>query len=283
MAVKKIEVSFVSRSASDKAKPVRNLVEHCRGWRAQMHTPRQLRQETGVWQVNKLLHSLQAYGKNAWTAAPRCSDCVQRELAAADLGNRSRIRLTREKLGSEQICAWSPWSLHVSRLGLVSLDKTNAGQCGPSPSTHRFDLIYRRIPLASPGLIHAHFSDLVDLYTGWAYKRVGFEFAERPEPYTKVLKLWNKCQRCYDHEAFEQENYQKYNTSSQSQSPSAWWWRQKTGCYQEYIRTYYVLLLLSMQSQLADVPVIPCLRTRTAASMVHVMCALKRCRSCTTS
>ena len=32
---------------------------------------------------------------------------------------------------------------------------------------------YRRIPLASPGLIHAHFSDLVGLYTGWAFKRVG--------------------------------------------------------------------------------------------------------------
>ena len=32
---------------------------------------------------------------------------------------------------------------------------------------------YRRIPLASPGLIHAHFVDLVGLYTGWAYARIG--------------------------------------------------------------------------------------------------------------
>ena len=32
---------------------------------------------------------------------------------------------------------------------------------------------YRRIPLASPGLIHAHFGDLVSLYTGWAYTRMG--------------------------------------------------------------------------------------------------------------
>ena len=32
---------------------------------------------------------------------------------------------------------------------------------------------YRRIPLASPGIIHAHFGDLVGLYTGRAYTRVG--------------------------------------------------------------------------------------------------------------
>ena len=32
---------------------------------------------------------------------------------------------------------------------------------------------YRRIPITSPGLLHAHFGDLMGLYMGWDYTQVG--------------------------------------------------------------------------------------------------------------
>ena len=55
-------------------------------------------------------------------------------------------------------------------------ENNNSGLIGEDHTLLTRDMAlhkYRRIPLASPGLIHAHFSDLVGLYTGWAYKRVG--------------------------------------------------------------------------------------------------------------
>ena len=120
-----------------------------------------------------------------------------------------------------------------------SLDKTNAGQCGPSPSTHGFDLIY------------------------WICRKAGtlYKGSKAVEQMPEMLWSWS----------FRTRKLSKV----QHQLPV-------TQCLMVKTKNW-LLSMQSQDSQLADVPVIPCWRTRTAASMAHVMCALKRCRSCTTS
>ena len=64
-------------------------------------------------------------------------------------------------------------ALESFQVSVQSTECQNGRWNGARNTLHTAFVKYRRIPLASPGLIHAHFGDLVGLYTGWAYTRMG--------------------------------------------------------------------------------------------------------------